>query len=345
MAEQSGFFNALEKDGTYDRVYDASDFANYFAMFIGNGVFVNPADQLKVIAKNGLTVTVKAGSAFIDGYWYKLTEDMDITLKPNATAYAITDVICCRLNKRKREVSIQTKQSVTSILPVNNGTINELVLCTISLGVGVSTITDAMITDRRPFETYCGFVSGTVEQIQTGELFAQFTQVFNKWFETIKGQLSTDVAGNLQLQIDNINKEKEKLETQLYNNVDIDLRGSEKTVGKVILQSGSAIPLYRRTFVVTINESDLKSWVGTAEYYEIETGWGAQNNNIKVYNIDSIARVTAGAVPPYCDPTGGEGDYYRAFWEWNSGNIFVTVGKDNPSRPITLILTVDYTKD
>lgn len=344
MAEQSGFFNALEKDGTYDRVYDASDFANYFAMFIGNGVFVNPADQLKVVAKNGLTVTVKAGSAFIDGYWYKLTEDMDITLDPNATAYAITDVICCRLNKQTRQISIQTKQTATSILPVNNGTINELVLCTISLGVGVSTITDAMITDRRPFETYCGFVSGTVEQIQTGELFAQFTQAFNEWFSTIKGQLSTDVAGNLQLQIDDINSEKTALETLLYDNIDIDLRGNEKVIGKVILLRGSAIPLYRRTFAVTINESDLKQWSGTGKYYVIETGWGAQNNNIKVYHIDSIARVTAGAVPSYCDPTGGEGDYYRAFWHWDSGNIFVTVGKDNPNRPITLILTIDYTK-
>lgn len=213
MAEQSGFFNALEKDGTYDRAYDASDFANYFAMFIGNGVFVNPADQLKVVAKNGLTVTVKAGSAFIDGYWYKLTEDMDVTLDPNATAYAITDVICCRLNKQTREISIQTKQSATSILPVNNGTINELVLCTISLGVGVSTITDAMITDRRPFETYCGFVSGTVEQIQTGELFAQFTQVFNEWFDSIKGKLSDDIATSLQNQINEINSKIEQIPT------------------------------------------------------------------------------------------------------------------------------------
>ena len=62
MAEYSGFFNANEtQSGVYDRVYNAEDFAKYFALFVGNGVFINPANQLKVVPKTGLTVTVKAG--------------------------------------------------------------------------------------------------------------------------------------------------------------------------------------------------------------------------------------------------------------------------------------------
>ena len=63
------------KNSAFVAKYLPEGFADYFATFIGNGVFVNPADQLKVVAKSGLTVTVKAGKAFIDGYWYILDED------------------------------------------------------------------------------------------------------------------------------------------------------------------------------------------------------------------------------------------------------------------------------
>ena len=35
---KSGFFNATKKsDGSYDRTYDASDFASYFSNFVSNG--------------------------------------------------------------------------------------------------------------------------------------------------------------------------------------------------------------------------------------------------------------------------------------------------------------------
>ena len=93
MSEKSGFFNALQSGGVYDRIYDASDFASYFSSFIGNGVFVSPVDQLKVVAKSGRTVTVKKGKAFIDGYYYELTEDKDITLSVNNTSQTVTDLI------------------------------------------------------------------------------------------------------------------------------------------------------------------------------------------------------------------------------------------------------------
>lgn len=201
MAERNGFFNALESGGVYDRVYDASDFASYFSQFIGDGVYVTPTDQLKVIAKDGLTVTVKAGKAYIDGYYYELTEDMDITLNPNSTSYSIVDLICCTLNLSTREIKVNKKEAVSNITPVNDGTVHELVLASIDVGVGVATITNANITDRRPDKTYCGFVEGVVQQIDESNLFLQFTSMFNNWFNSIKGQLGTDVAGSLQNQI------------------------------------------------------------------------------------------------------------------------------------------------
>lgn len=222
MSERSGFFDAqLTENGGYDRAYQALDFAKLFSLFFRNGVFINPASNLQVIAKEGLTVTVQAGQAFIDGYWYELTEDMDITLNPNETAYESLCIIACQLNKAERKISLIKKERVSSSLPVNNGTVHELVLAQIALGVGSATVSDSNITDLREDNTHCGFVKGTVDEIDTTDLFRQFNTQFNEWFDGIKGILDEDTAGNLLNKI-----------TELQNKVD----------GMPVIYSGTGKP-------------------------------------------------------------------------------------------------------
>ena len=214
MAEYSGFFNAQGTEGNYDRVYNASDFASYFALFIKDGVFIDPADQLKVIPKTGLTVTLKAGRAFIEGYWYRLTEDMDFTLNPNSSSSSTQNVIAIKLNKTTRLINAIKRENVDSILPVNNGTEHELVVASILLGAGVSTISGSVITDRRPQDQYCGFVTGTVDQIDFDGIYSQFEAQFNEWFEGIKEEFADDPAGGLQNQIDALSTRIGALETK-----------------------------------------------------------------------------------------------------------------------------------
>lgn len=222
MAEKSGFFNAKETStDVYDRVYDAEDFAKYFATFIGNGVFVNPSDQLKVVPKTGLTVTVKAGKAFIDGYWYELDEDMDITLSVNSTTNTINDVIACTLNKLNRTISTVKKEKVNSVLPVNNGTTHELILAIVSVGVGVSSLTASNITDTRLDSTYCGYVGALIEQVDFGNLFNQMESQFNDWFDEMKDQLTEDAAGNLQMQIAELDSYTKQNLEQISQQLDV----------------------------------------------------------------------------------------------------------------------------
>lgn len=158
------------------------------------------------------------------------------------------------------------------------------------------------------------------------------------------GKTLSDNITNLITTITDLEGKANELESKLNNTINYYEDGKERLVGHVYDSNGGEVELYRRTFKKTVNESDLTTWFGTAKYYEIETGWGARNNNIKVYHIDSITQSEPGAISQYCDPTGGEGDYYRVFWEWNSGNIHVPIGKDNPPRPFTLIVTIDYIK-
>lgn len=204
MAERYGFFNAVEtSSGVYDITYNAEDFASYFSKFIGNGVFANPSDGLKVSAQSGLKVTVKAGSAYIDGYYYELTENKTLTIPINSSSYVQEDSVVIRLDKTNRKMSLELKQNNVSVS--NTTTVKELQLAIIRKGVGVSSISAADITDKRPYNEVCGFVTGVIQQISTSDLFSQFTAMFNGWFDGLKNQLGNNAATNLQNQINEIN--------------------------------------------------------------------------------------------------------------------------------------------
>lgn len=212
MAEKYGFFNAVEtSSGVYDRTYNAEDFASYFSKFIGDGVFANPTDGLKVSAQSGLKVTVKAGRAYIDGYYYELTEDTALTIQVNSSSYVQTDSVVVRLDKVNRKMSLELKRNNTSVS--RTSTVKELQLATIKKGVGSSSVSAADITDKRPYNDVCGFVTGVIQQISTSDLFSQFTAIFNEWFDGIKGQLSQDVATSLQRQINDINTKLDTIPT------------------------------------------------------------------------------------------------------------------------------------
>ena len=213
MAERSGFFNASKSGETYSPSYDAEDFANYFSLFVSDGVFVSPANQLKVVAGDGLNVVVKAGHAFIEGYWYELSEDKTLPIAPNVTGYQTQSKVCATLDRSTGQITSVVTNAVSEITPVNDGSTHELVLATVAVGVGVSAITDAVITDRRPDKSYCGFVVGMVDQIDTSDLFLQFETAFTEWFDSIKGKLGEDPATQLQSQIDAITEDVSSYKT------------------------------------------------------------------------------------------------------------------------------------
>lgn len=193
MAETSGFFDAVKlADGTYDRSYIAEQFANYFKLFIGNGVFASPTDQCKVVAGSGLNVVVKAGWAFINGYWYHNDTDLTLPIVANTTASSRTDMVILRFDSSSRTIVAQVALGTTT---VDRTTHYDLKLAEIVVGTGVSEIVTANITDKRADETVCGFVTGLLNVISTSDLFNQYQSMFNTWFDSVKGQLTTDAAG------------------------------------------------------------------------------------------------------------------------------------------------------
>lgn len=189
--ERSGFFNYIEdENGNFDREYNAVDFAQYFALFVGNGVFANPVNQLRVDYKNDnanpFAVVVRRGWAFIDGYYYQLLEDTTLVIPVNTGTFNIQSSVVCTLDGAARTITLGYLTDVGNGLPRNDGIRHDLVLATITVKANSARITQEDIVDRRPDTTYCGFVKGLIEEIDVSEMFTQYNDAFLLWQTAFK---------------------------------------------------------------------------------------------------------------------------------------------------------------
>lgn len=191
--ESSGFFNSEydEQNNKWDREYSAEQIAEYFAKLVSNGVFEGGL-QVKQSSNETPTMNVKvsAGNAMINGYWYTLTEEKFFEVNVNTALNSRVDCICLQYNFNNREIKSVYHEGVST--PTRNDEMYELMLCTISVGPNVTSITQSSITDKRYDSTVCGIVTGLIDQINFDEAYSQFST----WFSEFRGRMETD-AGSL----------------------------------------------------------------------------------------------------------------------------------------------------
>lgn len=108
--EKSGFFNAMKVGDTWDRVYKAENFAGYFASFIANGVFPNPAVGLQVTETDKMQVILKKGKGWIEGYKYENTDDLVLNIDVADGVLNRIDKIVLRYDVAEREVRARIKK-------------------------------------------------------------------------------------------------------------------------------------------------------------------------------------------------------------------------------------------
>lgn len=215
MSENSGFFNAQLVEGKPDRTYEASHFAAYYASLIASGVFTDPATNLQVVAgTNALEVIVKAGKAFIQGYWYDNSENLSLSFSPNSgTGQVRWDEVILELNLGTRQIAAKVVTgtlSGTRPTPTVTRSGNVYQLCLAQLKIpptGSPKLTNSYIYDTRSMTAVCGWVKGLIDQIDTTDLFNQYNTAFNEWFADIQYKLSENTAGKLQSQIDDIREQ------------------------------------------------------------------------------------------------------------------------------------------
>lgn len=232
MAEKSSFFNSV----SHDRRYAAEDWAAYFSSFVSNGVFAKPSDGLQVMALTGMGITIKAGSGFINGYYYRNTTDLVKTLVVADGVLSRIDRVVVRWSLIDRAIFVAVKQGEPASNPVakplqRDAEAYELALADVYIGAGVTSIVQSNITDRRASSELCGFVTGVIDQLDFSTLTTQFEAFFSEyrerikddynafdttmgefeesaqsdfaeWFENLKYVLDGDAAGHLQVEIE-----------------------------------------------------------------------------------------------------------------------------------------------
>lgn len=211
MAYHSGFFDAVDLGGgNYDRVYSAETFAHYFGLLVKNGVFPSPSTGLQVVASGvpDMKVTIRPGTGWINGYYVTIPDNdsVELTLEVADPSNPRADSIIMALNHSDREIQFYAKKGTASGSPQpvtlqRDADVYELELAQVTFKAGTPSVTQTIIVDKRQDAQRCGIVSSLIDQIDASGLFAQYDAAFSEWFSTVKDQLSGDVAGNLQNQI------------------------------------------------------------------------------------------------------------------------------------------------
>ena len=202
MAQKSSFFNAQLQSGVYDRTYLAEDFAAYFSIFIGNGVFPDPSTGLQLTAGTGMQVSLGSGKAWINGYYYVNTSACLFTLDTADGVLNRIDSVVIRWDKTARSITATVKKGAYAVTPaapslIRTEDVYELEVAEVSISAGSTSISQSDITDTRQNTSLCGIVAGVVDQIDTTGLFAQYNSAFQAFMASIEGTLSDDAAGNL----------------------------------------------------------------------------------------------------------------------------------------------------
>ena len=110
---RSGMFTSVNGD----RKYTSTFFAEYFASFIGNGVFPNPSTNLQVLSDDSLSLTVQQGKAWIDGYILYVDTPQSLTLDIGDDLLPRIDKIVIRLDKINREIILAVKKGTPATNP------------------------------------------------------------------------------------------------------------------------------------------------------------------------------------------------------------------------------------
>ena len=200
MSVSSGFFNSLNGD----RKYNAAQMSAIFDGLIIDGVFASIGTAFAVKAAGGLTVNVGIGKAWFDHTW---------TVNDSILQYPLCYIY------RKYGTAVINQADITPMVGTESTPFVTGILQTISLDELLGKWQDELdrFTDARSkevddwiaqeesdFTAWFNKMKADLQQEQTvlDQWIASEQADFLAWYNQMKDQLSGDVAGNLQLEID-----------------------------------------------------------------------------------------------------------------------------------------------
>lgn len=215
MAVTYGFYDSLN----HDRLYNAQQMSAIFDGIINDGVFMSVGNQFHTVAGTGMQVIVKSGRAWFDSTWtlndaeYPLSIDAaDVLLtRIDAVVLEVNSEVATRANTIKvvkgTPASTPAKPTLT-----NTATIHQHALAYVTVAKNITAITNSMI-EIVVGKTETPYVTAILQTTDITDLYNQWEDYFQTWFDTVRGTLDGDVALNLQNQITTLRRETLKSTT------------------------------------------------------------------------------------------------------------------------------------
>ena len=212
MAEYGYFFDAVQKDGEWDRTYNASDFAQLFDSAFTTGVIPNKGNGLKVlsgVSSSGLVpaVIIETGSALIEGYMYLNTSPVQLDLEPlsNTTAVRI-DRVVLTLNRTARRFYAEVLTGTPSASPsapqlTRTDDVYQLALADVTVSPG--SVEASEVADKRSYPDLCGWCGVRLKDADLRGLTENWYRKLKAVFDDEEDDTTvTDVLLSIQNQLD-----------------------------------------------------------------------------------------------------------------------------------------------
>ena len=188
------------------------------------------SDHLRVEKAQGLTLTVKAGRANINGAFYWQKDDETITLEKNSATKSYNIILRLNDNDAYRNITLVASDMNNGI--TRSDSIYDLVIATVTVTGNASEVKGSDITDTRLDSSRCGVVTSAIKQIDTTQFFNQFAEAiaeakqeyakamqenqkaWDDWFAIVKDVLGEGEGGKLLLMIQDLEKEQTELKAR-----------------------------------------------------------------------------------------------------------------------------------
>lgn len=276
MAERSFPFNSIAGD----RKYKSEQFREYFALFIGNGIFYRNANVLKVKENEGMMVTLQAGAAWVAGGGYINEGQKHFTLEMADGVLPRIDRVVIRCDYVLRDIYATVKKGSYSAQPSppqiqRDADAYELAVADIYVGRGAISITQSSITDLRLNSELCGIVTGLIEQADTTEIFNQI----ETYFEEFKKEYAENFSAWTKEYIDNLQEWTEERQAE----VNAWIAQTEAGISEWQQETQDSLEAWIRntqesmTEWTTNKESDLAAWI--EETQSSFAAWITQSEN------------------------------------------------------------------
>ena len=206
MSVTYGFYNAKD----HDRQYDAVQLSSIFDGLINDGIYATIGDAFVITAGSNMSVTVGTGRAWFNHTWTYNDAKLILTIPNSEVLLDRYDAVVLETNDADnvRANSIKVISGVAASSPkkpdlTNDTHTHQYPLAYIKVPANSTSVSQANI-ENCIGTSACPFVTGIVDTIDATTLFKQWNSEFDIWFDSMKGQLSTDAAGNLQTQINTL---------------------------------------------------------------------------------------------------------------------------------------------